>query len=240
MLRSKIRKIMILIAFLFFPLLLYYFSPALIIQGAASGIATGSFVVFGTMLLTALFLGRAWCGWVCPAGGMQEACHMVNDKRVTGGKYNFIKYIIWVPWVSLIVYFFIKAGGISKIEFFYQTNAGISVTDLQGYIIYYIVVLLIVLMSLAIGKRAFCHYLCWMAPFMVIGAKISRLLHLPSLRLKVDNEGCIQCKKCQQVCPMSLPVNDMVKENSLKNSECILCGSCVDACPGQVIRFGIR
>lgn len=79
--RQKLRKALVLISFLFFPITLYYFSPYLIIQGAFEGIVTGSFIVFTLMFLVSLFLGRAFCGWVCPAGGLQECCTLAVDKK---------------------------------------------------------------------------------------------------------------------------------------------------------------
>lgn len=238
--RQKLRKVLIMVSFLLFPLTLYYFSPSLVIQGAVNGIAAGSLIMFTLMTLSAIVFGRAWCGWLCPAGGLQETCQMVNNKGAAGGKYDLIKYVVWTPWVGLIVYFFIKAGGIHSINPFYETFDGISVSDTGSYIVYYVVVLSIVLMSLVWGRRAFCHYLCWMAPFMVIGARLSKLFQIPALGLKVSNQQCIQCKKCDAACPMSLSVHKMVKDNSMASAECILCGSCADHCPKQVIEFGIR
>jgi hypothetical protein len=40
------------------------------------------------------------------------------------------------------------------------------------------------LSSLVFGKRAGCHYICWMTPFMSIGRKIRNILKYPSLRLR--------------------------------------------------------
>jgi len=76
-------------------------------------------------------------------------------------------------------------------------------------------------MSFVGGKRAFCHYVCWMAPFMIIGTKIGTLLRLPSLKLLADKDKCINCGLCNKNCVMSLNVSGMVQKNSMKNSECI-------------------
>jgi len=95
--RQKIRKVLIFIFFLLFPVILYYLSPALIIQGASQGIITGSFIIFSLLFVSSLLLGRSFCGWVCPGAGLQEACFRINNKRTRGGKYNSIKYFIWVP-----------------------------------------------------------------------------------------------------------------------------------------------
>ena len=78
------------------------------------------------------------------------------------------------------------------------------------------------------GKRASCHTICWMAPFMIFGRKIRNAANLPSLQLTSNTEKCINCKVCAKKCPMSLEVNTMVQTGDMENSECILCGSCVD------------
>ncbi|AGA67918.1 hypothetical protein Desdi_0372 [Desulfitobacterium dichloroeliminans LMG P-21439] len=235
--RQKIRSILLLISFLLFPITIYYFSPALIIQGASQGVVVGSFIVFGLMFISSLFLGRGFCGWVCPAGGLQEGCTLAVDKKCAGGKLNWIKYFIWVPWILAIIVLAILAGGLSSIDFFYQIQDGISVSDKYGYIVYYFFVGLIVVLALTAGRRAFCHYVCWMAPFMVIGSKIKSVLPIPSLKLRPIQDKCTSCKLCERKCPMSLPVSTMVEQGSMENSECILCGQCVDVCAKGAVKF---
>ena len=126
---------------------------------------------------------------------------------------------------------FFQNDGISAVHFFYETIGGISVVEISAYIIYYVVILTILILSLWAGKRGFCHYICWISPFMIIGTKIKHIFNWPSLRLKAYSDLCIRCKRCNQVCPMSLDVMGMVQKNKLYNSECILCGLCVDHCP---------
>jgi len=132
---------------------------------------------------------------------------------------------------------FISSSRVKEVDVFYQTYHGISVAEPAAYIVYYGVVGLIVVMSFASGRRAFCHYVCWMAPFMVIGTKISNFFKLPSLKLSVDKNKCTNCGKCIKNCVMSLPVNEMIQKNSMKNSECILCGKCVDNCYKGTIKY---
>ena len=235
--RQRIRKTILLISFLIFPIILYYFSPYLIVMGASEGIVTGSFIVFSLMFLLSLFLGRGFCGFICPAGGLQECLTLAVDRKVKGGKLNWIKYLIWVPWISLIIVMFISSGGIKKFDFFYDTYYGISVISVQAYIIYYGVVGIIALLGLTIGRRAFCHYACWMAPFMIIGSKIKNKLKYPSLNLQQDKSKCVSCKLCDKKCPMSLEVNLMVQKEDMNNSECILCGECIDVCPKKAIKY---
>jgi len=237
--RQKIRKGIILFSFFLFPAVFYYLSPALIIQATVQGIANGSLVLFAIMFVSSLFLGRAYCGWICPGAGCQEAVFIARDKKVKGG--NYIKWLIWTPWISVIAILAIRAGGYKKIDFFYQTTMGLSIGDVQGLITYLLILLLlIVLPAFIFGKRSFCHHLCWMAPFMILGLKIRNLFKWPSLQLKSNPEKCGHCHACSENCPMSLPVEEMVNRENMENSECILCGSCVDGCEKGVIKYFLK
>ncbi len=235
--RQRTRQTLIIISFLLFPVTLNYFSPYVIVDGASQGIVNGSFILFALMFLSALFLGRLWCGWACPGGGLQEACFAINNKPARGGKLDWIKWAIWIPWIGIIAMATISAGGYREVNFFHLMDSGISVDRPAGYVVYYAVVGIFLILSLAAGKRAGCHYICWMAPFMIIGRKIRNLFNWPALRLRAEAEKCIDCQRCTRNCPMSLDVNGMVRAGNMENSECILCGNCVDSCPEGVIAY---
>jgi polyferredoxin len=242
-LRQRVRKALIILSFLLFPVIMNYLSPYVILDGASQGIINGSFIVFSLMLLSSLFLGRAWCGWLCPAGGLGEICQAVNDHPVQGKKIDWIKWAIWVPWLIIIIALAVSAGGYQRVDFTLDTVNGISVAGdadrpvLFAYIIYYIVIGLFAGLAVFAGRRAGCHIVCWMAPFMILGRKLRNLAAWPSLRLQAQPERCSNCKTCTSHCPMSLDVNGMVQLAAMENSECILCGSCVDGCPKQAIRY---
>ena len=120
----------------------------------------------------------------------------------------------------------------------YMTDHGISVSGISNYVIYYGVILLLVAPPLIHGKRATCHYICWMAPFMVIGSSIGRFLHLPQLHIEADKSKCVSCGMCSRACPMGLDVKGMVADGTgSKCTECIQCGACVDECPKKVLRY---
>jgi ferredoxin-type protein NapH len=235
--RQAVRRGVLLISLLLFPVVLNYISPYVIIDGAMQGIINGSFIVFGLLFLSSLFVGRLWCAWLCPAAGLGEACFAVNDRPAHGGKLNWIKWAIWIPWIGLIAYAAISAGGYTAVNFLHLTDTGISTDEPIKYVTYYLVVGMLFLLSVILGRRAFCHYGCWMAPFMIIGRKIRNASNTPALRLRAEPEKCIHCDKCTQACPMSLDVQTMVESGTMENSECILCGSCVDTCPKQVIHY---
>jgi Polyferredoxin len=195
--------------------------------------------MFLALFFFSLFFGRAFCAWLCPAGGLQEICQLVNDKPIRSSKINLLKYIIWVPWILGIILSFISAGGIHNFDFFYMTEHGISAASIPGFIIYYGIITLITILALTLGKRGMCHSICWMAPFMILGTKLKSTLPIPSLRLKPTPQNCVNCKQCSKKCPMSLEVHTMVLQNNMSNNECILCGECADICNKKAIHLTI-
>ncbi|WP_027629991.1 4Fe-4S binding protein [Ruminiclostridium cellobioparum] len=236
---QKTRNALLLISLILFPVTINYLSPYLIVSGSFEGIASGSFLLFSSLFVTSLFFGRAFCGWICPAGSLQDCCTKVNNKPVSS-KINVIKYMIWIPWVLSIAAGFITAGGISTLEPTYLTDYGISVNNVYGYLIYLPVAAFVIIISFVLGRRSHCHAVCWIAPFVIAGSKIKNKFKYPSLHLEGSADKCIDCKICDKNCPMSLSVSSMVKQDKMYNDECILCGNCSNVCSRNAVYFGFR
>ncbi len=79
--RPRIRNALIIFPFVIMPVTFAYISCPIIIEGASEGIITGGLIVF-LLFISSLFLGRLCCGWLCPAGGLQEIYFNINDKHV--------------------------------------------------------------------------------------------------------------------------------------------------------------
>ncbi len=235
--RQRLRRWLLLFSLAAFPVTMSYFSPYVIIDASSQGIVNGSLFVFGLLALSSLVLGRAWCGWLCPAGSIGDRWCAVNNRRTRGGWWNAFKWAIWIPWLGLIAFLAVKAGGYHSLNLTYLTEHGVSVASLQMLVMFFGVVSIISILSLTTGRRGFCHYACWMAPFMIIGQRVQRVLRLPALHLLSRSEDCIHCELCTAGCPMSLNVHGMVQEQQMQSSECILCGTCVDVCPRHVISY---
>lgn len=140
----------------------------------------------------------------------------------------------------MLVVLVIRAGGYARVDPLYMMPNGLPLAEWSGAIAYLGVLALVAVLGLLAGRRAFCHTVCWMAPGMILGSRLARILSLPRLHLTADSERCIRCSRCDTACPMSLGVSAMVASGSMVNDECILCQSCVEVCPKDAIvnRFG--
>jgi len=230
----RVRAFSQLFFILVFPVILNFMSPYVIVDGAARGIISGSALVFAALFLTSPFLGRLWCSWVCPAGAIQDQLIRVRPRRFTSRAGDHVKLVIWAVWMGTIVYFFLSAG-ISAVRPLHLTESGISVDAPARYIIYFGVIAVFVSVALIFGRRAACHTVCWMAPFMMAGRKIGSLLRLPGVRIAADPDRCTLCGTCEKVCPMSLGIGRLTKAGRPEHSECIQCGECAAACPSEAI-----
>ena len=235
--RQRLRIAALYFSLLLFPITLYYFSPYIIVDAAANGIINASFIVFGLMFLSALFVGRFWCGWLCPAGALQEMGCAINNKPAPGGRWNWFKWGIWLPWILIIAILAMQAGGYHTVDPSYQLESGVALAQPYWYMIYYIIIALFLGLSLVFGRRAGCHYICWMAPFMILGRRLRNLANWPALQLRAEPAKCAECQICTRKCPMSLNVHQMVLAGQMEHDECILCGSCVDGCSKGAICF---
>jgi ferredoxin-type protein NapH len=233
--RQDIRKTIGLVALLLFPATIFHMSPYLSVVGATSGIVSGSLLFFLFLFLSALFLRRAHCGWTCLSTGIHDAGLFFITKKV-GIKSRALKYVLWAPWFAAIVAM-LCFHGIKRVDPLAHTTYGISVTDLRGYLILYFLLALVLTLALTAGRRSFCHHVCWMAPFLILGDKAGRALRIPSLHLESNAEKCNDCGSCSNKCPMSLPVREMVSSGNMSHADCILCGECVDGCKKKAIGY---
>ncbi len=236
--RQKIRLIILFVMIILFPLTMNYFSVFLIIEGSSKGIMTFSFFFWSLWTLTALFFGRAGCGYFCPLGAFQEAKdRMVPKKLIRIRHLQAAKYVLVAAWAGSIIYSAVAGGGYKTINLLYNTESGISIDRAEGWFVYGTIVLIILLPVFFIGKRGFCQYFCPWGVLTMMATKIKNIFRWPSLHLETSKDLCRQCKTCDGNCPMSLVVSKMVRSGSMKNNECILCGTCVDNCPNKVIRY---
>jgi polyferredoxin len=173
--RQSLRAGLLFVSFFLAPATFYYVSPLVPTVGAFQGVVTGAVLLFGLQFLSALVLGRAWCGWVCPAGGLQESCFRARDRRVAGGRWNRLKFFIWVPWLATVV-FALARSGLKGVDPFFMTTFGLSGASLPGMIAY---------VGL-IGTRV-CPMSLEVQPMVERGS--------------IRSSECINCGACADSCP---------------------------------------
>jgi polyferredoxin len=236
---QRIRRTLLFLAFALFPISFMYMSPALAVGGTYEDVAASGLLCWGFVLVSSVVLSRSFCGYACPLGGCQEALHAALGRPLRSMQWvRAIKDAIWAAWVGLIGVFAVTRGGWTRIDIWYQ-NPGFPPYDRPAYVAFLVFLLLPVFLGMALGRRAFCHYLCFFSPLNIIGAVVARRLSLPALRIRVaDGSQCTNCGGCAAACPMTLDIPGMVARGSLDDVECITCGNCASACHSGALRYG--
>lgn len=202
------------------------------------------FYVLGTLMLFGVLFGRLLCGFVCPFGFIQDLLHKIPTKKIRLPKkpdkvLRFLKYGVLLVLVILLPVFLTDKYGISEPYFCKwlcpagTLEGGIplllkneALRSAAGFLFgWKTAVLIVILIASIFIHRFFCRYLCPLGAFYALFNKFSLY------RLDLDKEKCIDCKKCESVCPMDI---DVLK--NINSAECIRCGKCKAACPTLAIK----
>ncbi len=233
--RQRIRKLLLLVAVLLFQvkILHLFMSPVVPVIAARLGIIPGSLLVYAALFISSLFLGRAFCGWFCPGAGMQELLSLVIPRRARRAWGDRIKYAICGAWSLLLLAMALKSGSLPRVDVHFGTQSGGIVQEIMMRTGHFII---IGVLGAVFGAWASCRYICWIAPFLVLGRRIRDLVRLPGLRIAIQPESCSGCECCRDVCPMNVQMLSGASR-SIRSDDCILCGNCVDTCQAQALRF---
>ena len=168
--------------------------------------------IFGSLLF-----GRGWCGYCCWTAMILD---LLPYKQPQGPrkKIGYIRYIVFALSLALILLL---------LHFGKATPHNLFVLFLIGNLVYYAVG--ITLAVLFKDNRAFCKYICPITVFL------KPMSYFSLLRIRCDEETCIHCGKCLDVCPMEVEVNNNSRKR--KNAtECILCQKCKKECPVKALK----
>jgi ferredoxin-type protein NapH len=197
--------------------------------------ATGAALV----LLTALLLGRVFCGWMCPYGLASELFFALRNRQRARRKLEnpalardagIRPFAIRAGVAALglfAVLLFLPEPYLNQLSMpgWYTRaaqHAAFFGLPLYGALFF----LALPLLESFMGSRLWCRYLCPQSALLALVAALSR----HGLRLRFAHRQCIcpgNDRPCLDAC--SLALNP--RENTfVQRLECINCGDCVDAC----------
>ena len=166
--------------------------------------------ILGLFLVLTLLFGRIFCGSICPLGALQELAYLApvpkGKPRIKTGLYA-LRFIF----LAIIV--------VAALLLSVNVLAYLGVMDLflLSFSLGFLAMLTILVVSLFF-YRPFCRILCPFGALLALAGSVS----LFKLR---RNASCIECGKCEFVCP----VDEAKRED--RKGECYLCGRCTEVCP---------
>lgn len=198
-------------------------------------IYTSVFVLMGIVAVLTLLFGRVFCSHLCPLGALQEWLRGLGrklgiQKDIELPKFldKFLRYLKYVV-LAVVVYFSFKTGELI-FRGYDPFNALMHLGEefeekIAGYVI-----LVLVLFFAIFSKSWWCRYLCPFGAFMGLLRKIS------PFAIVRDENSCVGCGSCNNVCPAGLEIKD-AKE--IKSADCISCLNCVSNCKKSSLKISI-
>ncbi len=176
------------------------------------------FVIFAAGVILSIFIGRYYCGWVCPMNTLFRPIDWIyrklKIKRLPSPKvlsHPAVRYILLILFIAAMV--------------------ATRMLHIKVNILLYIVGFSI-LVTLIFEEEFWHRRLC---PFGTILSLTSRKA---GVSMKIDESGCISCGICQKKCPAgSIQTREDGKRYNLGH-ECLQCYQCIDPCPRDVCSIG--
>ncbi len=218
---------------------------------AGLGILTG----FLTFLIWFVLLNKAWCGYACPLGTLQDWITKIRSgigvrrsqysetgfKRLKRIKYALLILLILIP---LAIGNTIFGSGLShefEIPFCMicpgRTVLPIFNADFSQLMIDFSTSTKMILTALGmavtggffVGAFVKKRFFCLFCPMSALQYLLSRL---SVLRLVKDGGKCTRCNNCVQVCDVGIrQIAENMEKGDILQDDCMLCLKCVAACP---------
>lgn len=188
-----------------------------------------SMILMGIAYLLAVLFGPVLCGWVCPLGSVQEWIGK-SGRKIFKKRYNrFIpkqidNYLRLTRYIVLFLVIY-QTAATAKLMFqdvdpyyalfhFWADEISIAALIILGLTIF---------LSLFV-ERPWCKYAC---PY---GAVLGIFNLFRVFKIRRTPSACINCRTCDRVCPMNIPVSSV---SAVLNHQCISCMECTSehACP---------
>lgn len=192
-----------------------------------------NFAILLGVLGVSLIAGRAFCGWMCPIGTLQDflanisSRYFKNKKKQPGGNHINLPHRISPrndAWLRSLKYLILAITILASTFAIYPPLREIcparALFSFQLTTpLLWSVLITFVITSLA-NRRFWCKYLC------PLGAILAPFNKIAPLRLVLKQDSCTNCRRCDPVCPMD--IEDV--PHNLRSAECIECLECQETC----------
>jgi ferredoxin len=219
----------------------------------------------GVFFMFFFFLNKAFCGWVCPLGTVQEFLYRIGRRlgrplnRFTPANVGRVRPVKWLMLLVLVLALPTMAGmgvvGNDLGDPFCQVCPSRLATTLLTADTEQIAVRtstgvnfflgaagnalfgFIIIAALA-ARQPFCR-ICPLLSWNALFQKLS-----PLRLVKKQYDKCEKCGVCEKACPMDIHEIGNEHGNKAFHEDCTLCGRCAEFCPDddviQIRFFGIK
>jgi len=239
--------------------------PGLVFITAISArIILFSFIPAAIILISIPFIGRVFCGYICPMGTTLDGTDALFGFKKKA--YLFSKNLLKIKYIILV---FLLGSALFGVSYVFVASPLSLITRFYGLILFPVISFLsrevldiirplgdmldITSLSFAqIRTIRFATQFFILFFFMIVfgmvkfsprfwcrylcpsGALLAFFSRSPIIRRQVS-DNCTQCGECITKCPMSA-IEIEIAQNTF-HSECIVCRTCEEICPEKAVTF---
>ncbi|MBI5463753.1 MAG: 4Fe-4S binding protein [Ignavibacteriales bacterium] len=199
--------------------------------GIVNEIHPSGLFIFLAIVVSGLFLKKAFCGWLCPIGTLSESLWMLGQKLL-GKNWNINRWFDYplrsLKYLLLLFFVYsINSMSLPDVKAFIYSPYN-KMADVKMYLFFANIssfalgtIMVLLLLSVFV-KNFWCRYLC---PY---GALLGALSWLSPLKVTRTKSTCIDCELCTEACPANIKVHAL---GQVWSDECTGCLKCVTICP---------
>ncbi len=196
----------------------------------------------GTLLLIA-FLGaslifrKSFCGWLCPVGTVSEYLWRLG-RRLFGRNFRLARWLDiplrGVKYILMALFVYVVADmSVEGIRQFLESPYGL-VDDVKMLNLFRELGIAGATAMVVLGLGSLFVQNFWCRYFCPYGALMGLISLASPLRIRRDEDLCVDCARCAKACPSALPVDRLI---TIQSAECLGCMQCVAACPADGALF---
>ena len=190
-------------------------------------------VLIGTLL----FGRRFQCSSICLFNGFaaevfDPAIPLIGKRKKV--KPKTLRFLNAVRWIFLSIALFFTLYWIFHLLGIILPGNTDVIAKIESYKYLAGELLMMMFFWIAFVGRGYCY-------FCPLGTVLSLFARIAGQRITTDNTKCVNCKKCDNICPMSIDISaSAINGIAVQNIRCVGCGHCVDECPTNNLRYSTR
>lgn len=231
----------------------FFYELQAFIQSGYSAYYLNLIIPLLILFILLIILARAWCGWLCPVGFVQDL--MMHLRRLLKIPYKELSFTtvkvldrtkFGILFIAIILAFLVSIPnsiGLSTYSgvlanpyeqfcparpmfVIFQQLLGLEPWSTALPNIGLVVLVVFFIMSFAVRK-----FWCRICPMGAINSFFNKYA---LLTLQKDGTKCTKCRICLRACPMDIEeIYEEKGKTNISSKECVHCYRCVELCPEE-------
>lgn len=164
--------------------------------------------------------GRYVCGHLCPRGGFFDRIIAPMSRKRPIPTFFRNRALRWTLFIFLMAFMIYRIS--------------LNPTDIEHWgkvfwLMCAVTSAIGIILGIFIHPRAWCSF----CPMGTMQSALDR----DNKQLQIDSGKCIECRKCEKVCPMNLAIVKFKSEGRLPDHDCLKCPECSAICPRHALTW---